>query len=221
MSCKKLKSTQNSDNFELYPDMNTSSRLFYAILWVLTFQSGHSQSYRSVSERSGIDLVFLAEHEVPAAKKAGFEAKSLLYLISEAESADRVYKNGKRLMNRATVDFLANAFLPNKKGPGYVRYLFPDSATVTYLLYKNYNDSLPIQSISATQQDSSLTLFVEFPSERKTETWQFLGQRSGWMTRSESNLPVYKMEWMPEGIVSVSKRLKSGKWKTERFGDQE
>lgn len=199
--------------------MNSNFRFFLAILWVLAFQSGLSQSYRSVSERTGIDLVFLAEHEVSAAKKAGFEAKSLLYQISEAESADRVYKNGKRLMNRATVDFLANASLPNKKGPGYVRFLFPDSATVTYLFYTNYQDSLPIQTISADKRDSSLTLFVEFPSERKTETWQFFGSGSGRMSRSESKTPIYKIEWFPDGSIMVSKRQKSGKWKTETFGD--
>lgn len=221
MSCKKLKSIQNSDNFELYPDMNSNIRFFLSIMMVLTFQSAVSQSYRSVSERSGIDLVFLAEHEVSAAKKAGFEAKSLLYLISEAESANRVYKNGKRLLNHATVDFLANASLPDKKGPGYVRYLFPDSVTVTYLFYKNYHDSLPIQTISAEKQDSSLNLFVDFPSERKTETWQFSMVGAGRMSRSESKMPVYKVEWFPDGGVTVSRRLKSGKWKTEKFGDTE
>lgn len=201
--------------------MNTKISFLLSLFLVLTVKPAVSQSYRSISERSGIDLVFLAGHEVHAVKKLGFEAKGLLFLMSEAESADRVFANGKRLMNRATVDFLTNASLPNKKGPGYIRYGFPDSSTVVYSFFFNYRDSLPVQTISAQKQDSSLTLLVEYPSENKTELWNFRGKNNGSMIRSESNFPVYKIEWKLDGWVSVSKRMKSGKWKTERFGDQE
>lgn len=201
--------------------MNSKLLVLLLIFPVLTFQSACPQTYRSVSERTGINLVFLAEHEVSAVKKAGFEAKSLLFLINEAESASRFYKNGKRLMNRATVDFLGNASLPANKGPGYVSYQFPDSESVTYLFYQNYHDTLPVQIASVVKADSLLTLYVDYPSEKKSETWQFLGPAAGKMSRSESNSPVYKIEWFSDGVVSVSKRQKSGKWKTERFGDRE
>lgn len=205
----------------IHPEKFMRYFFIFLILAGWPVQPVFSQSYQSLSDRSGLDLVFLAGSENGPVKRSAVLLKKTLVQISQAETAARTYPNGKRLLNKAVLDRNGNAVIPADDSPGFVTYSVPDSSTVRYLFYRNIADSLPSLTLVFRRNSLKTEITRDSAGESITLVWLFQDSRTGSLTEIENGEPVSRLEWTSGGKVTHSRKQKNGKWKTVITGTEE